>query len=88
MNEFWGSFRKEYLSLLHQRAKWRKTETNVAVGDLVIIVDESLARNHWKMGRIEKINSIGSHVRTVDIRRGDGKILPRDRSKIVKLEME
>ena len=88
VNKFWGSFWKEYLSILHQRAKWRKSEANIAIGDLVIIVDESLARNHWKLGRIEDIHSVGAHVRTVDVRRGDGKILPCDRSKIVKLEME
>ena len=76
------------MSLLHQRAKWRKSEANIAVGDLVIIVDKSLARNHWKMGCVETIHSVGAHVRTVNIRRGDRKILPRDWSKIVKLEME
>ena len=88
INKFWGSFRKDYLFILHQRAKWRKSETKIAIGDLVIIVDESLARNHWKLGQIKNIHSVGAHVRTVNVRRGDGKILPRDQSKIVKLEME
>ena len=88
ISKFWRSFRKDYLSLLHQRAKWRTTKQNLAVGDLVIITDDTIARNDWRMGRVEKIHLTGSHVRRVDIRRGDGKILPRDRSKIVKLEME
>ena len=47
---FWKRWKKEYLPLLQQRQKWFKPERNFAIGDIVIIVDESTFRNMWPMG--------------------------------------
>ena len=88
INSFWKSWSKEYLSLLHERSKWRTSKRNLAEGDLVIIVDESVHRHDWKMARILKTEGSGPHVRRVRLKRSDGKIVLKDRTKIVPLELE
>ena len=52
---FWSRWRKEYLVTLQQRAKWQRPKRNVAVGDIVRIIDTSAPRNTWPMGRVEAI---------------------------------
>ena len=88
INSFWKDFKRDYLSMLHSRSKWRKTMDNLKVDDLVILVDDSNERNHWKMGRIITTTGNDEHVRKVEILRSDGKIVQRDRVKVVKLEMD
>ena len=88
VNQFWKLFKRDYLSLLHSRSKWKYTKENLKKDDLVILVDETTARHHWKMGRIEKTFQTGPHVRRVEVKKGDGKIVLRDRTKIVKLELD
>ena len=43
---------KEYLQSLQPRSKWSKPQRNLKVDDIVIVKDNALARNHWKLGRI------------------------------------
>ena len=88
INQFWKAFKRDYLSLLHSRPKWRRSRENLAVDDLVIIVNETVARHDWKMGRISKTFSSGPHVRRVEICSKNGKTVLRDRTKIVRLEMD
>ena len=88
VNSFWKDFRRDYLSLLHSRSKWKKTTDNLKVDDLVILVDDSKERNQWKMGRIVGTPKTDEHVRRVEVLRSDGKIVQRDRVKVVKLEMD
>lgn len=52
---FWSRWVKEYLPLLQERHKWRKPRRNFAVGDVVLIIDESAPRNSWPIGRITKV---------------------------------
>ena len=52
------------------------------------MVDETVERHRWKMGRIEKTFKSGTHVRRVEVKKADGKVVLRDRTKIVKLELE
>ena len=61
---------------------------NLIEGDLVIIVDESVHRHDWKMARILKTEGSGPHVRRVRLKRSDGKVVLKDRTKIVPLELE
>ena len=81
-------FKRDYLSLLHSRSKWRNSKENLKRDDLVILVDETMERHKWKMGRIQKTFQSGPHVRRVEIKKGDGKVVLRDRTKIVKLELD
>ena len=39
---FWTAFRKDYLSLLHHRAKWRKTKDDLKENDIVVMVEEPM----------------------------------------------
>ena len=88
INSFWRNWKRDYLSLLHSRSKWRKTKDNLAVGDLVILVDDCVERGQWKMARVVGTPSSDEHVRRVEVIRQDGKIIQRDRVKIVKLELD
>ena len=88
VNAFWKAWRTDYLSLLHDRKKWRGTKDDLKKDDIVIIVDESKKRHEWKLGRVvEKIDS-GPHVRKVNVKKADGKTVLKDRTKIVKMEMD
>ena len=44
--------------------------SNIAVDDLVTIVDDTLERSLWKMGRTSAIYEDGLHVGKAEIRRG------------------
>ena len=88
INSFWKSWSTEYLSLLHSRSKWTKTKDDLAVDDLVIITDDTLQRHAWKLGRVISIERTDTHVRRATVRRGDGKLLVKDRSKLVLLELD
>jgi transposase InsO family protein len=56
---FWKRWVAEYLPMLQTRQKWLQPQRNLAVGDIVLIADNTAPRNSWPMGRVEKIN-IGS----------------------------
>ena len=88
VNAFWKAWKRDYLSLLHDRKKWAKTKDDLKDGDVVILVDETVARSEWKLGRIEEAFDSGPHVRRVNVRRADRKIILKDRTKVVKLELE
>ena len=48
---FWRRWTREYLPALQQRQKWSTPVRNLAVGDIVLIM-EDLPRNQWLMGRV------------------------------------
>ena len=88
INAFWKSWSADYLSLLHQRSKWQNSAKDLKVGDLVIMVDETVKRHEWKMARIITVHEKSNHVRKVTVKRGDGKEILKDRMKLVLLEMD
>ena len=51
-------------------------------------MEEKVARREWKLGRVKKTIQTDDHVRQVEVTRGDGKVVTRDRTKLVKLEMD
>ena len=53
-NEFWFRWRKEFLQALQLRQKWLKPRRDLSVDDIVQIKDDSLARNHWQLGRVTR----------------------------------
>ena len=52
---FWGRWKREYHPLLQERQEWFRPKRNFAVGDTVIVVDESTPRNVWVNGRITEV---------------------------------
>ena len=68
-NLFWTRWKREYITILQKRQKWTKESRSLAVGDLVLLVDENLHRNLWSLGRIEKVHEDRlNRVRVVDVR--------------------
>ena len=54
---FWRRWVREYLPGLQERQKWSLQRRNLAVGDIVLVVDQSTPRNSWPIGRIVKVFS-------------------------------
>ena len=53
-NEFQNRWKKEFLQSLQLRQKWIPVQRNLQVDDIVIVKDESLPRNRWKLGRVDE----------------------------------
>lgn len=49
---FWQRWSDEYLHTLQQRNKWKKSQENVCVGQLVLVLENNLPPSKWLMGRI------------------------------------
>ena len=88
VNAFWNSWSVEYLALLHSRSKWRSTQRDLKVGDLVILVDKMKKHHDWKMGRVVLVKGRDNHVTRARIKRGDGRIVLKDGTEIVHLELD
>ena len=54
-DEFWRRWRTEYLTTLQFRRKWSQRQPNLAVGDVVLMRDETLHRMEWRLARVEEV---------------------------------
>jgi transposase InsO family protein len=72
-DHFWSRWVKEYLPSLTRRTKWHRTSEPVKVGDLVIIADNNLHRNHWPRGVVSAVHpGRDGVVRVVDVKTNAG----------------
>ncbi|XP_045167568.2 uncharacterized protein LOC123530855 [Mercenaria mercenaria] len=55
LNQFWTRWRNEYLQNLQVRKKWTSVKRNLSNGDIVLVRDDNLARNNWKIGRVQEV---------------------------------
>ena len=53
---FWKRWLKEYLPELQRRQRWLQPNRNIAVGDIVLIVDDHAPRCSWPMGKIIEVS--------------------------------
>ena len=53
-NEFWNRWKKEFVHSLQPRQKWIAVRRNLQVNNIVIVTDENLPRNRWKLARIQE----------------------------------
>ena len=68
-DQFWRRWSKEYILLLQLRQKWHYPRRNVAVGDIVLIADDTSPRNRWPMVRVvEAIPGRDGRVRCVKLK--------------------
>ena len=88
VNAFWRAWKRDYVTLLHDRSKWKKTQVDMAVGDLVLLVDDNVRRGEWKTGRIIRVSGTQNHVRKAEVRRADGRVVTKDRTKLILLELD
>ena len=72
VEQFWSRWKREYLLNVSLRQKWHLPRRNLKVNDLVIIKDDMLARNEWRLGRVIDVTE-GSDglVRRVKVLVGD-----------------
>ncbi|KAK0143560.1 hypothetical protein N1851_018300 [Merluccius polli] len=51
-SHFWSRWRKEYLANITIRQRWHVPRRNLQIGDIVMVKDEDLPRNEWRLGRV------------------------------------
>lgn len=67
-----------YLPILSKRCKWFEKSKPIEEGDIVIIINPTMARCLWKKGRVVKVyKGKDDQVRVVDVKTADGKIKKR-----------
>ncbi|XP_072945690.1 uncharacterized protein [Epargyreus clarus] len=72
-NQFWGRWVKEYLPTLIPRGQETRASRQLRVGDLVIVVDNTLPRNTWPRGIVERVHEgPDGIVRSADVRTRGG----------------
>ena len=55
IDAFWERWSREYLTTLQRRSKWVNPRPELYKGQLVLLVDELLPRDHWRIARVESV---------------------------------
>ncbi|CAE1260781.1 unnamed protein product [Acanthosepion pharaonis] len=74
---FWSRWRREYLSSIQTRTKWRSHEPNLETGNVVLLKDDQAARNEWPLGLIMRVFPSEDNL----IRKGEVRISRKDGTK-------
>ncbi|XP_062414781.1 uncharacterized protein LOC134107206 [Pungitius pungitius] len=85
VDQFWIQFTRNYLPTLQTRQKWQKAVNNIAVDAVVLIVDPSLPRAQWPIGKVCK--TVSSHdgcIRTAEVL-VNGKVYTRPVARLIQL---
>ncbi|UYV69941.1 hypothetical protein LAZ67_7001275 [Cordylochernes scorpioides] len=81
-------WKKEYVINLQKRGKWKSAKPNVKIGDLVLIMEQSISSSSWILGRVSKtFHGPDMLVRTVELRTGKG-LLRRPVNKVAVLPVQ
>ncbi|XP_075161631.1 uncharacterized protein LOC142234385 [Haematobia irritans] len=74
-HQFSLRWKEDYLKSLQKRYKWKTTTPNIKNDDLVVVMDDLLPPNEWRLGRVQK-TFMGSdnNVRVAEIRLSTGTI--------------
>jgi transposase InsO family protein len=85
-DQFWKLWLREYLPQLQERTKWNRPRRNIAVGDIVLVVDKNVWRGTWPLARVlEVYQAKDGYVRSVKIKTKSS-ILTRPVNKLCLLE--
>ena len=49
---------KEYLPILEVRQKWFRPRRNFAIGDIVLVMDQTMPSNCWPLGKVVECRSV------------------------------
>ena len=73
-DHFWRRWLHEYVPALTERKKWRKrSQTDVQIGDLVLVVEDNLLRGRWNLGWVVKtFPGDDGLIRTVEVQTKHG----------------
>ena len=67
---------KEYLPILQTRQKWQTSKRNLTIDGISLVMDESLPRGYWPLGRvIEVIKGRDHFVLSVKVRTSKSEFL-------------
>ena len=70
---FWERWRREYLPNLIVRPKWTTESRNLEEGDVVLVMEPNVARDHWSLARVVKVHpSSDGRVRKVEVKTQSG----------------
>ncbi|XP_049290621.1 uncharacterized protein LOC125767774 isoform X1 [Anopheles funestus] len=85
---FWRRWQKEYLSELQTRHKWTKVKDNIKEGALVLMKEDNMPPQFWKLGRISKVYpGDDGLIRVVDVKTKYG-VFKRPIHKLAPLPMQ
>ena len=85
---FWRLWIQRYLPTLSKRVKWQQEARPLAVGDVVVIVDETAPKKGWQKGRVVKLmGTRGKCPRAADIKIGNNKIITRPVTRLIVLDV-
>ena len=95
LNELWKRWKKEYLIWLRDKSQWTmkgprlQTKREPIVGEIVILEEEFVPRNMWKLAKIVELQDTkdGRCVRNVKILIPNGSIISRPINKLYPLEL-
>lgn len=75
-DDFWSTFRKEYLHQLQILTKWHQPKDSIKVGCLVLIKDETQPPTKWALARVTKVFPDNTGVvRTTELLTATGSVL-------------
>ncbi|KAH8307804.1 hypothetical protein KR044_008259 [Drosophila immigrans] len=73
--QFCTRWKEEYLKELHKRNKWPVPNVNLQIGDMVIVKEETMPVNEWRLGRVLRAYpGDDDRVRVVDVQTSHGVI--------------
>lgn len=83
--EFCRRWKSEYLCELYKRSKWKLTQPDLQLNDLVVMRQEGTCPNEWRLGRVIKVyHGRDNRVRVVDLKTKAG-VITRPIHKLVLL---
>ncbi|XP_060665324.1 uncharacterized protein LOC132797577 [Drosophila nasuta] len=86
--EFCFRWKDEYLKELHKRTKWQSPTRNLRIGDMLVIKEDNLPSNEWRLGRgLTTCPGTDTKVRVVDVLTARGTIR-RPVAKLILLPMD
>lgn len=86
---FWQRWSGEYLTILQRRHKWLHPQTNIKVGDVVLMTKEDSYLKHWPLGLVTEAHpGADGLVRSVMLRTANSKAISRPTHRLVRLVYE
>ena len=80
---FWKRWVREYLPELQRRGKWTQENRHLSRGDIVLVMEPTVPRSKWKLGRV--MDGVKENHRSVQVRTENG-IVTRAIQKLCLLE--
>ncbi|XP_025997421.1 uncharacterized protein LOC113005763 [Solenopsis invicta] len=73
--DFWARWSLEYLNELQIRNKWKKDESKLNIGSVILIKDKNILCTQWALGRVTHVHpGEGGIVRVATIKTSSGEI--------------